>query len=190
MVHGAFIRRSRYGRRQLNAEIAVLDVALVVLVQSFSASANAQVPTGYAIREFTPLVASANGVDGQLQLLEDERLTLHIRSALWGGDLWMVCDSDSQDDFCRSLSVTPLRVALLRVVDSDGDVLDEFHANRWLGHIAVRSLLPNAPVTYLVTIDHTAGIGSYSGPITSFVDVRDGSLRWLMVPGAVLAVTS
>lgn len=184
MVHVAFIPQSRYGIAPLIAGIGVLAVTSVVLVQSFSASAKAQVPTGYAIRDSTHLVASANGVDGQLQLLEDERLTPAIRSAVLGGGLWMgLCDYDPQDEalrsFCRSLSVTPLREAALRVVDNHGNVLDEFRANRWVGQIAVRSLVRNAPVTYLITIDRSAGWGSYSGPVTSFVDVRDGSLQWL-----------
>jgi hypothetical protein len=41
-------------------------------------------------------------------------------------------------------------------------------------------LTRGAPPTYQVTVDLSAGFGSYSGPVTQFAEVRDGKIVWIL----------
>src|SRR5207248_8089345 len=40
-------------------------------------------------------------------------------------------------------------------------------------------LYGDSRLTYLLTVDYSAGFGSYSGSITSLVEVKSGRLRWV-----------
>lgn len=40
-------------------------------------------------------------------------------------------------------------------------------------------LYGDSKLTYLLTVNYSAGFGSYSGPITNLVEVKNGRLRWV-----------
>jgi hypothetical protein len=64
-------------------------------------------------------------------------------------------------------------------VKSDGTVIDSVELERPLAELETARLYAGRTETYLLTVDYTAEAGSYNGPITSFVEVHAGGLRWL-----------
>jgi hypothetical protein len=130
---------------------------------------------GRVVGARVPLTQAANGVEGELQLLKDERITAALAKQTWNtGGL----DVDP-DDYLASFKTSPPRQAMIRVVDRDGKVLDSEELERPLARIGTAQLYRDARVTFLLTVDYSAGFGSYSGPITSFLDVTGGRLHWV-----------
>jgi uncharacterized protein YaaW (UPF0174 family) len=136
---------------------------------TLSATTKANTP-GIPERVFQGMSLSKlqNGIDGALQLLEDARITPELRTRCWqtGSD---VIESEK----------FPARNAILRTVDRDGTVVDERQLERPLAKVAKDQLYGTAKSTYLITVDYTFSMGTYSGPITFFVEVSSGRLRWL-----------
>lgn len=73
----------------------------------------------------------------------------------------------------------PPRNAVIQVVDQSGDVLEAKTLQRPLAKLRAEHLYADSRLTYLVTVDYSAGFGSYSGPITNLVEVKRGHLRWI-----------
>lgn len=122
-----------------------------------------------------PLSETANGIDGELQLMQDARLTASLRKDLWGmGDL-----SDAADAQGPVLSGGPLRNAVVRIVRSDGTPVKSEALERPLARLEHARLYREHRDTFLLTVDYSTGVGSYSGPVTLFVEVTGGRLEWL-----------
>jgi hypothetical protein len=122
-----------------------------------------------------PLSQSTNGVDGYLELRQDARLTAKLRSSLWGmGDINFDDDPD-----LANFKTEPLRKAVIQVVDRSGKVLESKKQERPLGKLRTTQLYADSTLTYLLTIDYSAGFGSYSGPITELIEVKNGHMRWV-----------
>jgi hypothetical protein len=118
-----------------------------------------------AVSDHARLTMAANGIDGELQLLQDARVTPALQKKLWemGG---------VPEDFAN---------AAVRIVKPDGAVADSTELERPLARLdpMPANLYDDSRQTWLVTTDYSTGTGSYAGPITTFVEVHDGRLHWL-----------
>ena len=139
-------------------------------------------PAGYAVHQSLALDQAANGIDGALQILEDNRITPALRSDMWQQttDLDLVLAAD--DPLRKALSKTPLRDAHLRLIDAAGKVTADQAFDVPLAEID-RQLLHEGAPTFLVSADHSLGIGSYAGLETSLMAVDHGELRPEELPG-------
>lgn len=129
----------------------------------------------YAIVSQISLSKKANQVDGKFQIMEDARLTPRLRTKLWGTG----GNDIDEDPALSAFKQKPLYNAQLRILASDGTIAEAFPLERPLAKLGIARLYGDSRPTYLVTVDYSAGFGSYSGPITMPVEVHDGHLQWL-----------
>ncbi len=119
------------------------------------------------------LTTKKNGIVGQLQLMQDSRIPATRRDQTWGqmaedlGRLWPQFKKD------------PPRKATLRIVDHEGRVVDEEELKQALADLHPVSLYGDGRISYLLTVDYSAGWGSYNGPISFFVEVAGGKIKWV-----------
>src|SRR5689334_22253767 len=137
---------------------AVLAAAPVAIPRGGS------LPDGYAVRTAFLLSPSTDHGRGRLELLEDARITARMRDAIgeaYGGD---PCREDPAP-VLRALCTTPrtpLRPALLRLLDGSGRVVATREAERPLADLTAMRLHGSVRRTFIFTVDLSAGIGSYS----------------------------
>ncbi|HLZ67084.1 MAG TPA: hypothetical protein VKQ29_12700 [Aliidongia sp.] len=140
------------------------------------------VPAGYAIHASLPLDPAANGIDGALQILEDGRIGPQLRAGMWQ----QTTDPDlvlaEHDPLRAALAKAPLKSAHLRLVDSGGRQLADQALDVPLAEIDRQQLHEGAP-TFLVTADHSLGIGSAGGLETRLMAVEHGQLAPEPLPG-------
>ena len=127
-----------------------------------------------------------DGIDGYLLLTQDERLTLKLAERLWG-----IGDVDIDDDpKLKTFKDEPLRNAMIQIVDHAGQVVDSKDLEAPLARLQSAQLHGNSSLTYLLTVDYSAGFGSYCGPITTLLRSRVGAFNGLKRrtprPGRVL----
>jgi hypothetical protein len=77
-----------------------------------------------------------------------------------------------------------MRPAYLRLVDGAGHVLNDEPLEVPLAAIKVAHLYGDRFPTYLVTADYSTGLGSYNGPATTFVEIRNGRFDYIRLPEA------
>jgi hypothetical protein len=160
----------------------LLAVTLLTAPSLVRADVSAQIPPGYLLDQVIRLTDEQDGLDGRIELLEDERLTDEVMAlvlatfACWSERSSMKGDALA---FCESADDTPLRPATVRLVSARGDVLDSRSFERDTAVLGVRSLYGARAPAFSVTVDFTAGMGSYNGPITWFFDLHERKLRWL-----------
>ncbi len=119
------------------------------------------------------------GVDGAVELLEDARIRpeqLKPEQMLGGDPCSPVADAPTPA-FCEAVKKA-LRFARVRLVSRDGLELSTLTLERPLASIEMVHLRPDMP-SYQVTVDLSAGFGSYSGPTTRFAEVTNEKLQWL-----------
>jgi hypothetical protein len=122
-----------------------------------------------------PLSQASSGIDGYLELRQDARLTPELIGLLWGtGDI-----NNDDDPKLAVFKSNPPRNGAIQVVDRAGKILAVKDLERPLAKVRTAQLYGDAKLTYLLTVDYSAGLGSYNGPITSLVEVKNGHLRWL-----------
>jgi hypothetical protein len=140
------------------------------------------VQPAYAVQTAFAVTRGRDGVDGRVELLQDARIRPAMHEAIreaYGDD---PCSADPPPvlrDLCPPRGRRPLLPARLRLVDASGRVVESRAFERPLAELSVAHLYADARPTYLATVDLSAGFGSYSGPLTRPVEVRDGRLRWL-----------
>jgi hypothetical protein len=115
----------------------------------------------YRIEDSLALDADSNGIDGQLRLLLDKSLPSAIR------------DFSPNEDTAHHVP------ALLTIVDTAGRVLLVDTLARPAAWLDSEVVLQPDPRWKAITIDYSTGLGSYNGPVTSFLRVRGGKLEWL-----------
>ena len=101
------------------------------------------------------------GDSGTLQLLLDKAVTKRVLDSHWKTGIW---------------DGTEPRPALLRWLTADGSVQSTLDLEHPLARLTRRNSVPDEPPR--VTIDLSAGLGSYSGPVTRWVVQQDGLIRW------------
>lgn len=110
-----------------------------------------------------------------MELRQDARLTPKLNARLWGtGDV----NIDEEPDLAGPKTEPP-RNSAVQIVDLAGKVLEVKQLERPLAKLRSAQLYGDSRLTYLLTVDYSAGFGSYSGPITSLVEVTSGLLRWV-----------
>jgi hypothetical protein len=112
------------------------------------------------------LTKQTNGIDGELRVLQDARLTPSLKDQMWGtGD--------------AGADTASLQNATVRLVRADGLLVQSEELERPLSRVESVHLYADRRSTYLLTVDYSAGFGSYSGPATFLLEVRSGRLAWM-----------
>ena len=139
-------------------------------------------PAGYALHRSLPLDQATNGIDGSLQILEDSRIGPKLRADMWGQTTDLDLILAANDPLRAAVAKSPLKGAHLRLVDATGKVLADQAFDVPLADLDRQQLHDGAP-TFLVTSDHSIGIGSYAGLETRLVDVDHAELAPETLPG-------
>lgn len=141
----------------------------LLCVPSTGAAQAPKADAKYVVRETIDLTPALHGTTGRLELLTDARIKPDMS------------DADTFD----------FPHAKIRVVGADGSVSQEKTLER------SRATLDTAPPlygqrrnlpTYLLTVDYSAGMGSYNGPITFLVEVVNGAMRFAPVQGKPISL--
>jgi hypothetical protein len=167
--------------------------ALLVLAALIAADAAPPappaLPAGYAVHQSLPLDQATNGIDGTLQILEDSRITPALRADMWQQTTDLDLVLAEGDPLRADLRKHPLQGAHLRLVDAAGKVVTDQAFDVPLAAID-RQVLHAGPPTYLVSTDHSLGIGSYAGLETRLIEVDHGQLAAEDLPGRTALVSS
>lgn len=159
-----------------------LLAGLLALAAAPAWANDAAVPAGYAVHRSLPLDKAVNGTDGALQILEDGRITPALRGEMWR----QTNDTDlilgAKDPLRAALAKQPLQPAHLRFVDGAGQVLADQPFDVPLADIDAEPLHDGGP-TYLVSADHSIGMGSYAGLETTLIEIDKGKLVPVALPG-------
>ena len=130
-------------------------------------------------------------MSGRLELLEDARIRVEMRSAIrdaYGGDPCAGQPPIVLKSLCvDSRRAIQLRPALLRLLDDHGRVIAQHSAERSLAELAPAQLYGTRRRTFLFTVDLSAGVGSYSGPYTRLAEPNDRGFGWLTADSAGVA---
>jgi hypothetical protein len=151
---------------------------LCILIAALTALVHAQMPPHapqYKIAAQLPLALAEDHIEGRIQILEDARLTPALLEKLWGmGDI----DFD-EDPQLIAFKAEPLRNAEVRLTTRAGTTTGAIKLERPLARLKSTQLYATPDRTFLITVDYSAGFGSYNGPITLLLEVRNGRLEWL-----------
>jgi hypothetical protein len=167
--------------------ILMCIAALCVLV---TGCAVASASDGYAVRLSLPLAPGPDRIRGRLELLEDERIRPEMRTAIaesFGGDPCAEHPPAVLQPLCGAARRRPLRPALLRLRNARGDVTATRTAERPLAELSAQLLYATQRRTYMFTVDLSAGIGSYSGPVVRLAEPDSLGFGWLLADSAGVA---
>lgn len=81
------------------------------------------------------------------------------------------------------------KLAILRVVRADGRVVQELPLERSRATLTP-VVLQGTQMVYQITVDYSVGAGSYNGPITFWLEMVKGRLRYVSVDGKRINVMS
>jgi len=129
----------------------------------------------FVIYQNIPLDAKECGIIGTLQILQDKRVTPEYRQT-WGNSAYPMIALGPDNGFVKSIEHHPLNNGRIRLLGQNGHVIAEDSFTEPLAKIATAYLYGSNFPTYLVTVDYGTGIGSYSGPATTLIEVRSGRL--------------
>lgn len=131
----------------------------------------------------------ANGVEGRIELLEDDRIRSEQRPMLEDWYHGSPCDP-SLGSSCASMDLGTLLPARVRLVDDRNREIAALTLELPFAEIKEVHLRPDAARrTYLVTVDMSAGGGSTNGPLTRLLEVMGGTLRWASAVDGVAGAT-
>jgi len=140
-----------------NSRLGVWTVGAGLLwAAGLAVAGQAEVPEGYRVAQEVLV-----GDGTLLEVLEDLRITPQLHADNWGNSL----DSDAFDE-SADIEHKPLLEAQARLVADSGETL----AQKLLGYPL--ATVEKAPLNglpspaFFLTIDQTAPMGSYSGPVT------------------------
>ncbi|MDB5361268.1 MAG: hypothetical protein JWO51_2565 [Rhodospirillales bacterium] len=172
--------------------MASIRTALCLLALALAAPARAgepAAPDGYAIHRSLALDPAVNGIAGSVQLLEDSRITPTLRAEMWQQTTDLDLVLSEGDPLRKILAKAPLKNAHLRLMDATGAVVVDRSFDVPLADIERQQLHDGAP-TFLVSGDHSLGVGSYAGLETSLMVVDHGQLRAEDLPDRAVLVSS
>lgn len=154
-----------------------LMMSLMLFSLSFMLTAKAVTEErSYVLAQTIVLRQDANGIDGTLQLLLDNRLSESVRQELWGkGDWSSVLSPDSK--LYKEFSAQPPGKAKLRIVDSKGRLVANRDLESPLAKVEAWDPASRRNQLYLLTQDYSAGAGSYNGPGTILLQVSDAAFH-------------
>lgn len=152
--------------------VLVLIALLLATCPAFSQQDSSQ-----AVLQRLPLGQEENGLSGWLQLMVDARFSAELRKQMWGSGTWSYILSES-DPLYKSFTANPPRNAELRIADTQGHILASEPLERPLARIEPETL-PAKKQTLLVTVDYSAGFGSYAGPTTFLLQLDGPRFEWV-----------
>lgn len=126
-------------------------------------------------------------MSGRIELLEDGRIRPQMREAIasaYGDDPCAGGGERVLASLCGDPSHAPLRPATLRLIDAGGKIIATRRLERPLAELGVTSLYGDGRKSYTVTVDLSAGFGSYSGPYTRFAEPDARGFGWLLADSA------
>ena len=156
------------------------------------ASAPVHQPDGYALRKSYELTPPRDHMTGRIELLEDVRIRPEMRKAIteaYGGDPCAAHPPSVLGALCGDPHHAPLRPAMLRLIDADGRVIATRLLDRPLAFLGGANLYEDRRSSYAVTVDLSAGAGSYSGPYTRFAEPDRRGFNWILVHSAGITDT-
>lgn len=137
-------------------------------------------PPGYHVaRSFDVRVGSDSAY--HIDLVEDDRLTAETRRlvvATYGENPCESMPEKIDPSVCKALAERPLRPAVVRLLTPGGQERARLTLERATADLSRLALTTRGDSATAVSVDLSAGVGSYSGPVTRFVDVDRGRLTW------------
>jgi hypothetical protein len=130
----------------------------------------------YTVAQALALSRGPNGMNGKMELLLDSRLTPAVRKLMWGTGDWSFVLSPESELF-KEFSATPPAHARLVISDHSGKIIVDRTLDAALAEMKELSPAPSRNREYLLTVDHSAGAGSYSGLATTVIEVSHASLH-------------
>lgn len=138
-------------------------------------AADKKQPAYATVQEFR-LTQKQNGTDGKIELLMDARLTPAVREQMWGKGEWSQVLSPETALF-KEFKASPPRKAKLRIKNEAGRVVAERSLDRPLAELKECAAGGCGGAEYFLTVDFTAGFGSYSGLGTTLLQISKGTLQ-------------
>ena len=133
------------------------------------------VPQGYAVRQSLKLDRATYGLEGTLEVLEDERITPELQKVMWrisADPRQVLADNDPHR---MTFEKNHLRDAKVRVVTSDGRLAFEDKFVWPLAEIEVTPLTNSGDAVIFVTTDNTTNFGTYKGTATRMLEFKRGA---------------
>ena len=147
-----------------NTSVAVVNGARLTIpnadFQPAAAAAGGPAPGGYAVASRV----AVGGEAGQaLEILEDSRISAQLRKLMWHSSDDPASVLPRNSPLAAELTRHPLRAARVRLVDAQGTTQAEQLLDEPLAKVERAGWRGLAVPTYLLTVDHSIGAGSYSG---------------------------
>jgi hypothetical protein len=133
----------------------------------------------YAVSQRFHLQQKTEGASGELQVLTDSRLESEVRRQMWGKGDWSIVLPPESELF-REFSKASPGNAKLQIRSEANDLLSERILEAPLAELQEMSIDGDNNGTFLLTVDYTAGFGSYSGLVTTLLRVRGAKFHDLI----------
>src|SRR6266481_1233494 len=130
----------------------------------------------YTVAQTFALSRDPNGMNGKMELLLDSRLTPAVRKLMWGTGGWSFVLSLESELF-KEFSARPPAHARLVISDHSGKVIADRTLDGALAELTEWSPAAARNHEYLLTVDYSAGAGSYSGLVTTVIQASHASLH-------------
>lgn len=154
----------------------LLHFALLFILSAIAVSQNRGEKQTYTVADKLKLSVAANGVDGTLQLLVDQRLTESVRQELWGKGAWsFVFKPDTK--LYREFSALPPGKSKLMIRDNTEKVLANRDLETPLAKLKVWNRISDTNQFFLLIEDYTAGAGSYNGPKATLLQITNATFH-------------
>ena len=114
------------------------------------------------------LTSEINGINGTLQLLQDERLNNDTIRELY---------YESEIEFLN---------AKIRIIDDNDKIISTIILNYPVADLNIEHLYGNDRPTYLITVNNYTGMGSYTGYATELLEIENGKVRYCIENGDFL----
>ncbi len=166
---------------------AILVCGMLVSVSALADTTTLS-PDGYQyhIADRVALNRMRDGIDGELQVLEDARITPDVRGKMIPSDSDVAealrrSGVEKDDPVLKSFDAIRAYPAIVRLVDVRGDELDESELDRPLAEIDHQAIALK-PAAYKVSEDEGTGAGRASFWVTTrIVSVANRKMRWASV---------
>ncbi len=144
-----------------------------------ASASNAPVLTGYRVASHLA-IDSGNAIE----VLVDSRISPQLAEQMWNtsDDPGFVLPEG--DPRAAAFTKSPPRPAQVRLVDASGGVLAQQLEDEPLARVTVAKWHGLTAPTYLLTVDHSIGMGSYAGPSTTLLTPSVTALSPVTYAGA------
>jgi hypothetical protein len=155
---------------------ALTTLTFFATLSAVLATANSTQKQVYDVAQTFVLQRIANGVDGTLELLLDNRLSGSVRRELWGKGEWSFAPHPLSKVY-KEFSMIPPGKAKLTIRDYERKPIAGRDLETPLAKLEPWNSSAVTNQLFLVTEDDSAGFGSYNGLVTTLLQVSDGAFR-------------